>query len=299
MNTKRFEWDQPAPRYARLLLWLLLLLAGAALALAWRTPVQVYALAEGVLQPRGEPVQVLSPGSGRLVRYRLSPNRRVQEGELLLELDTLGLSPQEARAQLQAAEAQVEEARRALAQQRETLSQRMRLARLQAELYAAGGVARLDYEEAQHQLRQAQAGVRVAEARLKTAQAQLATLRTRRSLKVHSPARGQVLQAASLRAGEWVSTGQPLGQILPHDVPLVFRGHVPERERPKLREGAPAEVAWNAYPRQRFGLSRGRVTRISPGTLIRNNTLVYEIEIALDSLKLTSPEGTRELLPGL
>ncbi|MBO1438539.1 HlyD family efflux transporter periplasmic adaptor subunit [Meiothermus sp. CFH 77666] len=276
------------------LLWLLL-----ALVLAWCTPVQVYALALGALQPKGEVVQVLAPSSGRLARFVLTPNRQVRKGELLLELDTLGLSPQEAQAQLQAAESQVEEARRALAQQQEILLQRQRLARLQAELYAVGGVARVEYQEAQDNLRQAQAAVQLAQARVRTALAQLATLRTRRSLRVYSPTQGQVLQAASLRAGEWVSAGQPLAQILLHDVPLVFRGYVPERERPKLREGARAEVAWNAYPRQRFGLSMGRVSRISPSTLVVSNTPVYEVEILLDSLELKSPEGVRRLLPGL
>nr|WP_243455298.1 HlyD family efflux transporter periplasmic adaptor subunit [Meiothermus sp. CFH 77666] len=270
-----------------------------ALVLAWCTPVQVYALALGALQPKGEVVQVLAPSSGRLARFVLTPNRQVRKGELLLELDTLGLSPQEAQAQLQAAESQVEEARRALAQQQEILLQRQRLARLQAELYAVGGVARVEYQEAQDNLRQAQAAVQLAQARVRTALAQLATLRTRRSLRVYSPTQGQVLQAASLRAGEWVSAGQPLAQILLHDVPLVFRGYVPERERPKLREGARAEVAWNAYPRQRFGLSMGRVSRISPSTLVVSNTPVYEVEILLDSLELKSPEGVRRLLPGL
>lgn len=299
MSSKRFDWEQPAPRNSRALLWLILAWVVVALALAWRTQVQVYALAQGTLQPKGEVVRVLAPSSGRLVGFAPTPNRWVRKGELLLELDTLGLSPQEAQAQLRAAESQVEEAQRVLAQQQEILFQRQRFARLQAELYAAGGVARIEYQEAQDNFRQAQLAVQVAQARVKTALAQLATLRTRHKLRVYSPTQGQVLQAASLRVGAWVSAGQLLAQILPHDVPLVFLGYVLERERPKISEGAPAEVSWNAYPRQRFGLSMGTVTRISPSTLLVNQAPVYEVEIRLTSLKLQSPEGARQLLPGL
>jgi HlyD family secretion protein len=299
MSFQRHEWERPAPRTTRFLLGLLLALVAVALVAGWLTPVQVWALAPGVLQPRGQVVQVLAPGSGRIVQFNLHPNRPVKKNELLLEIDTLGLSPQEAQAQIQAALAQTEEARRTLAQVEEQLRQRERVARLQAKLYAVGAIARIEHLEAQENLRQSQAAVRVAEARVDSARAQLAVLQTRRSLRVYSPATGRVLQTAGLRVGEVVSTGQSLGQILPEDVPLVFRGYVIERERPKLREGAPAEVAWNAFPRQRFGLSQGTVTRISASTVLVNNIPVFEVEVALASLELNSPEGTRQLLPGL
>ncbi len=299
MTGTNLEWEHPAPRKSRWVLWLLLALIGSLVGGAWLTPVQVYALAPGALEPRGQLLRLNTPASGRLTYIGLQPNQHVQRGSLLYILDGLGSSAEEARLQLEASHAQAEEAVRTLAQVREQLAQRDRIAKLQTKLYAAGAIARIEYLEAHEILRQSQAAVRVAEARVAGLQAQTQALNSRRSIKIISPVSGRVLLVQSHRKGETIASGQPLVDILPEDVPLVFRAYVPERERPKLRQGAATEVAWNAFPRLRFGLSKGRVNWISPSTLIQNNIAVYEVEIGLDSLWLESVEGKRQIMPGM
>ncbi len=299
MSQGRLEWELPPARKSRWVLWLLLLILGTLVVGAWLTPVQVYALAPGALEPRGQVLRVLAPSGGRLAYVGVQPGQLVQKGQRLYTLDGLGSSPEEARLQLQTAMAQAEEAVRTLAQVREQLAQRRRIAQIQTSLYQVGAIARVEYLEALENLRQAEAAVRVAEARVTTLRAQAQTLKSRRNIHLNSPATGRILTLSSHRAGEPVMAGQVLAEVLPQDVPLVFRAYLPERERPKLRAKAEAEVAWNAFPRQRFGTSRGTVERISPSTVVYNNQAVYEIEISLPSLTLSSAEGTRQVVPGM
>ncbi len=299
MKQGRFEWEHPPARKSRWVLWSLLVLLGGLVMGAWVTPVQVYALAPGALEPRGQLLRLTAPTSGRLTFVGLQSGESVQKGQHLFTLDGLGSSPEEARLQLETSRAQAEEAARTLAQVREQLAQRQRIAQLQTRLYTAGAIARVEYLEALENLRQSEAAVRVAEARVATLKAQTKALESRRTTRVFSPASGRVLSLSGHRTGESVMAGQILAEILPQDVPLVFKAYLPERERPKLRRGALAEVAWNAFPRQRFGTSRGTVIRISPTTVVYNNQAVYELEIALESLQLASAEGSRQVVPGM
>jgi len=96
------------------------------------------------------------------------------------------------------------------------------------------------------------------------------------------------------RTGAVVGAGSRIAEILPDGVPLVLRGYVTEADRPKLQQGAVAEVSWNAYPRQKYGFTTGRVTGIAS---VSSNQ--YEVLISFSRLELRGESfGVRSLLPG-
>lgn len=118
-------------------------------------------------------------------------------------------------------------------------------------------------------------------------------------LEVRSPVSGKVARLLLRYDGEIIAQGQPLAEILPESVPMVFRAQARESDRPKLRILAEAEVAWNGDPRQKFGVSRGRVIGISPTSHLNGKVPVYEVEIRLEDLSLRGPSGVKMVFPGM
>ncbi|RIH88197.1 Hemolysin secretion protein D, chromosomal [Calidithermus roseus] len=292
------DWENPHPRTARLTLWLMMAMVIAAIAWASLTQIQVYALVSGSLEPKGRLIEVTAPLSGRVTKVQLQRWGHVKAGELLAEIDSVGASAEETESQRQNLLAQVREKESALALARTDLIERRRIAVQQRLLWEGGATSRNAYEEATANLARAKRALEQITAQIAALRAQLEVLDVRRKVEIRAPVDGRVAQLEVRHPGVQVSTGQVLLQILPEGVPLVFRGYVLERERPKVRVGAEAEVAWNSYPRQKYGVSHGKVLGVSPTTTaleaLRGQS-VYEVEIGLDSLKI----GEQTILPGM
>ena len=291
-------WEQPFDQRVRVTLWLLVACAAAATVWATLTDVRVYALTGGVLAPVGETVTLTASATGRVTDVRAALWGRVTPGKPLFRLDTAGGSARQSALQLAAKRAQVEEETRALALARETFFQARRLLGQSARLAEAGAVSENDYLTAQESFGQAREAVGQAAARLERARAELGGLEDSLEVEVRSPVAGRVINLPVQYVGT-VSQHEVLAEILPEGVPLVFKAFAREADRAKFDEGAEAEVAWNSFPKQKYGVTSGRVVGVSPTSTVRNGESGYEIQIELDRLAVATAGHKRTLLPGM
>jgi hypothetical protein len=73
----------------------------------------------------------------------------------------------------------------------------------------------------------------------------------------------------------------------------VFRAELPESDLTKVQVGMPASIGWTAYPKAQYGLSQGRVWKI---TVADQSAVVL---VALDSPVLTTNTQIQPLQAGL
>jgi multidrug efflux pump subunit AcrA (membrane-fusion protein) len=293
-NARTMEWHRPLWSGTRFTVWILIVLVIAAVAWASVTKMQVYALVQGKLEPKGNMIEANAGYGGRVLEVRVKPWDHVSKGDVLLVFDALATDARDSAAQLEKTKLEQEQALQALALAQVDVSSQQRLFDDQRVLYDIGAVARNDFENARDALRKAHLSVSQANARLAGARLEQRRLEERRRTVLFAPVSGQVASLSVEHPGELVAPGAKAAEIVPDGVPLVLRGYVAEADRPKLRGGAVAEVSWNAYPRQKYGFTAGRVTGISPTSAGR-----YEVLIGFDHLELRGEYGVRRLLPGM
>ena len=291
-------WEQPFNQGARVTLWLLVGCVAAGVVWAALTQVQVYALSRGVLAPTGKTVVVTASSAGRVTRVQTSLWSRVTPESTLFELDAVGSDAQQSALQRDAKRAQLEVETHALRLAQEAETQAQRLFDQNERLMAAGAVSKNDYLATEASLNGAHEALGQAQARLEVARSELAQLEQNLSVDIRSPVAGRVIALPVQYVGT-VSQNDVLAEILPEGVPLVFKAFAREADRAKLREGARAEVAWNSLPKQKYGVTSGRVVGISPTSTLRDGEMGYEIEIELEKLTVTTARSTQALLPGM
>ncbi|WP_135230757.1 efflux RND transporter periplasmic adaptor subunit [Deinococcus fonticola] len=292
------QWEQPLHRLPRLMLWFLALSLLAAIIWASVANVRVYALVRGTLTPQLEPVQVNVPSAGRVVKNQVKLWQKVSKGDLLFTLDALSRDSQDAALQLSIQQNAATQARQDIAQAEIDLQNKQRQESSVRTVYNVGGVPRADMEAAEAAVNSAQAALRQARSRLASAEAQLKLLTLNQKVEVTSPIDGQVMQVSDLHVGQTLGAGQSMLAILPAGVPMVFKGTANEKDRPKLKTGAQVQIAWNGYPRQKYGVTKGKLSGVSPTSEVSSTGLVlYQVEVSLPRGNLTLKE--RPLLPGM
>jgi multidrug efflux pump subunit AcrA (membrane-fusion protein) len=288
------EWHRPLWSGVRVTSWLLVIAIVGALVWASIARMQVYALVEGKLEPQGKMVEVNVTLGGRILELRVKPWDHVKRGDVLLIVDAIGTDASDSAAQLEKTRLEREQAWQALQVAQVDVATQQRLFDGQQVLYDLGAVARNDFEGARDGLRKARLAVSQASARLDSTRLEETRVKRRQRMVFTAPVSGQVASLGVERAGEIVEAGSMIAEIVPNGVPLVLRGYVAEADRPKLTLNAVSEVSWNAYPRQKYGFTTGRVTGIAPVSSNR-----YEVLIGFDHLELRGEYGARRLLPGM
>jgi HlyD family secretion protein len=216
-------------------------------------------------------------------------NDRVQQGQVLVELDTAKFNDQvnrsraavtAARAQLTQASATVQETAAALARFEEV--SRLSGGRVPSatELDAArAALARAKANEAS-----AQAGVTQAQATLATDQTNLS------KASIRSPIAGVVLSravdpgnavAASLQAVTLFTIGEDLTQ-------MRLEASVDEADVGSLQAGQTASFTVSAYPSRRYPAT---VTRVSYGSTVTDNVVTYVAYLDVDNRDLSLRPG--------
>jgi multidrug efflux pump subunit AcrA (membrane-fusion protein) len=295
------RWEQPLVAPYRVLVWLLS--AGLVAGVVWAAfaKVSVYAVVRGTLESQSQPVQVNAPGAGRVVSGSLTVWQRVHKGQVLFTLSALGRDPQDAALQLTVQQSAAAQARQDIAAAEIELGLRSRAARNAQSVYDLGGLPRVELETANGAVQSVQATLARAEAQLASAQAQLSLLSRSQSIVVRSPIDGQIMALTDLHLGQVLAAGQNAVQILPQSVPLVFRGEAAESDRPKLRQAAHVQVAWNGYPRQKYGVTEGLLTEVAPTSqAAASGEVSYRVEVSLPHPATGGLSiGHRPLLPGM
>jgi multidrug resistance efflux pump len=293
-KSNQLEWERPLSKGSRWTFWLLIVLVISAAIWASIAQVQVYALVRGSLEPKGQTIAVDTPVSGRVLEVRTQLWGTVHKGDVLFVLDAVGTDATDTKLQFETLQAQAQEASRALEFAQADVRQRQRVVKDKVILEAAAAIPRVELIETQDALEKAQLSLRQAEAKLNVFKVQLAQSQRRQRIVIRSPTNGRISFLAVREASKAVGTGQGLATILPEGVPLQFRGFAQESDRPKLLERRIAEIAWNAYPRQKYGITVGQVSGIAP-----SSAPTFEVTIDFKKLELKGPEGSKELLPGM
>ncbi|MFP8874557.1 MAG: efflux RND transporter periplasmic adaptor subunit, partial [Myxococcota bacterium] len=129
----------------------------------------------------------------------------------------------------------------------------------------------------QAQMDTADTGLRLARARLEAAQARLGLAeRALRDATVTAPFSGLIARR-HVNAGEFVSVGQPLFDLVTLD-PVEVEFFLPEADSSRVRIGVPVEVRVAPYPDEIFS---ARVTVISP--TIDSQTRTLRVKALIDN----------------
>lgn len=218
----------------------------------------------------GHPVNVSARVSGNIVRIYVTDNQRVQEGDLLVEIDpcdyAIGVAKAEAAMQAalgdeQEALADIEVAKAELARQQQDLHRYEELAKEDA-------VAREDLDHTRAAARSAEAALNadekhLAATRAKTVQAKAAADQSRLQLsytKVYAAKAGRITKKQA-EVGSFVSVGQGLLAIVTDE--LYITANFKETKLTRMRPGQPATIKVDAYPGFVF---HGHVDSIQAGT---------------------------------
>ena len=98
-----------------------------------------------------------------------------------------------------------------------------------------------------------------------------------------APVSGTVSSINISNIGEVAQPGQTLLEIAPAETPLVLSAMLPSKEAGLVKKEMTAQIKFDAFPYQQYGIVSGKVTSISPDA--KTDELmgaVYEVEIALD-----------------
>ncbi len=291
---RRFEWEQPSSQVAKWTFLVLVLFVVVAVIWASVTQIQLYGLVLGQLEPERKLTVVEMPFAGRVLEIRARLWREVKKGDVLFVVDGVGTDAAESVLKLERSNNQLLDALKTLETATVDATQQQRKLESVRAVFAVGAASRLEFKEAQENA--ARAKVVLDQAKLRVQGLKLEQTQQKRLSKliIRAPISGIVTTLAVQQAGKLANMGIALLEILPSGSTLIFRGELSESERPKVREGAKAEVAWAAYPRQKYGVTRGIVKAISP-----NSNGKYALEIRFAKLVLEGPLGNRPLLPGM
>lgn len=228
--------------------------------------------ASGTLQPK-RLVNISADTVGRVTNLAVNEGDRVQQGQLLLQIDPRNLTSavQRSEAGLEAARSAVAQSRTAVENTRVALKQAQDNLARQRELAKDGLVTREVLERAQNEvamregdLRAQLQAVSAAESRLRQEQATLSGARLDLSkVRIESPIAGLVTRR-NIEEGEMVMIGtmNNPGTVLLTiaDMSIIeAEVEVDETDIPFVAIGQPAKIKIDAFPDREY---RGRVTEV-------------------------------------
>ncbi|MCS6915339.1 MAG: efflux RND transporter periplasmic adaptor subunit [Myxococcales bacterium] len=192
---------------------------------------------------------------GRVEAVLHRAGERVQEGEVVVRLDSAELQARTAQAY-----AAVEVARGQLAQATERLAMLRRQAERARGLFRQGaGTAQIS-EDAEAAVREAEHAQATVRAQLHQAQAALMSARVQQSrAQIVAPLTGLLIEVFP-EVGETLSPGAPVLEII-DDSRLHVEASVDEADAARVRPGQQVELRLEALPNQPI---RGRVLRVDP-----------------------------------
>jgi len=223
-------------------------------------------------------VEVGSEISGLVEAVTVGANDRVEQGQVLAQLDTdrLRADVTQAEANLTAAEAAYEQARATLEEQRLKTARTERLADRQY-------VAPQEVETARAALERAQAAVTSSRAQISVAQAALESARTSlRKASIRAPIDGLVL-SRSVDPGQAVAASfqTPVLFTLAEDLErMELRVDVDEADVGAVQAGQAATFTVDAYPGRTFPAS---VTKVHYAPKTVSGVVTYEAVMTVDN----------------
>lgn len=324
----------PGVHVARGLVYAIVLLGVSAVAWAAFTPLDVVVNARGRLMVRDEPIRVTPPEPGLATEVPVRVGDHVEEGDLLVRLDSFkyGSELGQAQAEMVGLLAEIDrhtrgareirEGKQFIQQQMETTDRAVAIEAAKLETLrqatAEGLAPRMDLQTQERALidvrgRSAQLrgelAARETEATERDRQAvegrakadglaaklrQLTGFEHRMSLV--SPVAGVVTQLAVLHPGSVVGTGDAAVVLAPDNKPLLAAIQIPNVSMRRLHPGLPVRLRFDAYPYQDFGDLEGVLDRIDPDAGASGE---YRAWVSLRQTTLRGVRGAAPVAPGL
>jgi len=116
---------------------------------------------------------------------------------------------------------------------------------------------------------------------------------------VRAPYQGTVLSIAFKRPGDVVTVGQALCEIARAEASPRARLTVAEEGIPRLREGQPVKLHFEAFPYQRYGTCGGTLQWVSPAAVTGADRQAFVAIVALDTLTMNVAGEARPLRVGM
>ena len=134
----------------------------------------------------------------------------------------------------------------------------------------------------------------------------------RRTTVVVAP-RGGAVSAISIGPGQFVTAGQNLAALHPHDTSLEAHLYAPSRTAGFVAVGQSVLIRYAAYPYQKFGLQSGKVATVSRSAFApsdlppalqtlfgrQSTEALYRVTVALDSQDIATYGESRLLKAGM
>lgn len=116
---------------------------------------------------------------------------------------------------------------------------------------------------------------------------------------LRAPVSGTVQEVAVTTLGQVVEAGKPLVTVVPDGEPLVVEVLMLDRDVGAVKPGDPVVVKLEAYPFTRFGTLTGRVSHVSPDSIVDDKRgLVFPARVTLDVVQRGKARALR-LSPGM
>ena len=166
----------------------------------------------------------------------------------------------------------------------ELAATRNEIARLRAELERKKAERQRIALEAQQKTEQLKLEIAQTEAKISETENLLASAKSKFKKKsLVAPVTGTVLSFNVLNTGEIVQAGQTVAEIAPDGSPLILSALLPDREAGFVEIGMPAQVKFDAYSYQDYGVIPGKVTSVSADAKTDDQLgEVYRVEIELE-----------------
>lgn len=135
---------------------------------------------------------------------------------------------------------------------------------------------------------------------------EIAEHKLRRSSVLSSPATG-VVDTVEVQSGSAVAPGQLLVTVIPEQGRLVADVYVPSSAIGFVRSGQVVHISYDAFPREKFGVFRGTVARVSDSVLLPHEIprtfhfreASYRLRVHIDATAVSMSDTTAMLRPGM
>lgn len=226
--------------------------------------------------------------------------QELRQRQLAITKNQLEETPMTRERLFEAKQAEAQIARSITQSQSEIEQTQTEIKRLQAELVQKGAEASTVKIQAQQKIQQ----LEVEETQIKAKIQQAAKLLEKakaelKQLYLTAPVDGVVLSLNINNTGETVQAGQTFAEIAPQSAPLILQAVLPNREAGFVKVGETAQVKFDAYPYQDYGIIAGKVKSISPGAKVDERLgATYRVEIELERNYVTANNQLIKFKPG-
>ena len=172
--------------------------------------------------------------------------------------------------------------------------------RLQAELSQKQAERHRIELEAQQKIQQLEVEITQIKGKIAETKNLLVTAQAKLKYKfLKSPIDGIVLSLDLKNTGKVVQTGQTLVEIAPQEEPLVLSAILPNQEAGFIAKGMSAQVKFDAYPYQDYGVITGKIASVSADAETDERLgEVYRVEVELERDHVTENQQPIKLKAG-